>query len=73
MKRTKIIVVLIIVLLFVITLIQNTHDITFNLLFWEVNTSMFYIPLIIIISLSVGYLFARITSKRRNKKKGTGD
>ena len=68
MSRTKIITISIIVILFIIILIQNTDVITFNLLFWEVNTSMFYIPLIIVCSIGAGYLLAKYTGRTRKKK-----
>ncbi len=67
MNKPKVIIFLVLVVLFTIILTQNTHVITLNLLFWEVNTSTFYIPLIIVISVGVGYLAAKITVKNKNK------
>ena len=54
-------------IIFVIILLQNTHMIKVNFLFWEINTSTFYIPIVIIIGIASGYLISKL--KYNNKKK----
>ncbi len=67
MNRAKIILLIVLVVLFIIILLQNTHVITLNLLFWEVDTSAFYIPVVMVLSISIGYVIALFTGKNKDK------
>ncbi len=65
--NSKVIIIGILVILFIIILLQNTHMITLNFLFWEINTSAFYIPVVILLSIGAGFLITRF-KKNKNKK-----
>ena len=67
MNKTKPIIIGTLVFLFIIILLQNPQIVTLNILFWEVNTSTFYIPLLIVISICIGYLAAKLMGKKKNK------
>ena len=68
MYRSKTIILGITLVLFVIILLQNTHEITLNILFWEINTTTFYIPIVIIVSVALGYYIAKFFEKKNKKK-----
>jgi uncharacterized integral membrane protein len=56
------IVILVIVVLFVIILIQNTQVVTLRLLFWKLGMSqIILVPLTMLIGFIIGYLVAKAT------------
>lgn len=67
-NKAKAIILGTILLLFIIILLQNTHEITLNVLFWEINTSTFYIPVVIIISAVIGFYIAKAIEKKKKKR-----
>jgi uncharacterized integral membrane protein len=52
----------------VILIMQNVNDFTFKFLFWPFKLPAFIIPLLIIISIIIGYFLGRIFSKRKHKE-----
>ena len=65
--NSKAIIIGILIILFIIILLQNTHMIKLNILFWEVNTSTFYIPILILLSIGAGFLVSRFKNNKKKK------
>ncbi len=66
--QIKTIIITVLLTLFTIILIQNTTIVTFQLLFWQVSTSLI---ILMIIMLLIGYLiglFSRALFKKRKKQ-----
>ena len=63
--KPKNIIFLIIIVLVLIILIQNTHVITFQLLFWEISMSLIiFMLLIVLIGFALGYFVHAKTKKK---------
>lgn len=63
------IVVLVIIGLFLIVLIQNTHVVTLRLLFWKLDIAqIILVPLTMLIGFILGYLVAKVTSGSHGKQ-----
>jgi uncharacterized integral membrane protein len=70
MMKTKTIVVLVLVALFVIILIQNTHVVTLRLYFWKVSMSQIILtPLTMLIGFVIGLLVAKVIGDRHKREK----
>ena len=64
MKNPKLIAGLVLVILFLIFLLQNTQVVTLRLYFWKISMSqIILIPLVLILGFIVGYIVARVTRK----------
>jgi uncharacterized integral membrane protein len=64
--KAKTIVVLVLVVLFLILLIQNTKVVEFNFYFWELSMSgIIFLPGILITGFIIGYLTAVIRTKKK--------
>jgi putative membrane protein len=62
--KPKWIVSLVVVILFLIFLLQNTQVVTLRLYFWSISMSqIILIPLTLILGFVAGYIVARITGK----------
>ena len=68
MSKPKVALILIFVILFVIIIMQNLNSITFHLLWWNFEMSVFTIPIIAIVSFLIGYFIAKITGSAKDKK-----
>ncbi len=63
--KPKAIVILVLVVLFLIILIQNTHVITLNLFFWKVSLSTIILILFVLLGgFIIGYLTSMLTRRR---------
>ena len=68
--KTKTILVLVFIALFVIILIQNTQVVTLRLFFWKTGISqIILISLTMAIGFVVGYIVAKITGKSHKGKR----
>ena len=69
MKHAKFIIALVLVVLVVILLFQNTQVVTLRIYFWEISMSqIILIPLVLVIGFLAGYGTARFTGKSPMKK-----
>ena len=67
--KAQTIVVLVIIGLFLIVLIQNTHVVTLRLLFWKLEIAqIILVPLTMLIGFILGYLVAKVTSGSHGKQ-----
>jgi len=67
MKAKTIITVLLIVLCLII-LLQNTQMVTLRFLFWELGVSrIFLLPLLIIVGFIIGYVVAKVERKPKQE------
>jgi len=63
--KPKIIVALVLLILFLVIVVQNTQVITFNLLFWQLSMSqILVIMLTTVIGFVLGYLAATLRGRR---------
>jgi len=64
--KPKVIVILVLVVLFLIILAQNTHVITLNLLFWTISMSqIILIAFALLGGFIIGYLTSMLTGKSK--------
>jgi uncharacterized integral membrane protein len=72
-KNPRVVVPLIVALLFVIVLFQNTDVVTLRVLFWELGMSqVILIPGVMAIGFALGYLVARWTGRDRRPEPPVG-
>ena len=65
--KTKTVIALILIALFLIILIQNVDVVTLQFLFWEISMSrILFIPFILIIGFILGYIFAKAKKQKKN-------
>jgi uncharacterized integral membrane protein len=69
MSKPKLIILFTFIFLLTVIILQNQKAISLQFFFWDIELSIFAIPIIIIISAAIGYLLASINIFRRNKKK----
>lgn len=63
--KPKSIVILVLIILLLIILVQNTHVVTFNILFWDISMSQFLlIGFSVIIGIIIGYLVCLLAAKK---------
>ncbi|MBU2499505.1 MAG: DUF1049 domain-containing protein [Proteobacteria bacterium] len=64
MKNPKIIVSLVLAILFVIFLLQNTQVVNLRFYFWKISMSqIILIPLVLILGFVIGYVVAKVSKK----------
>ena len=64
MKNPKFIAGLVLAILFLIFLFQNTQVVTLRLYFWKISMSqIILIPLVLILGFLIGYIVAKVTKK----------
>ncbi len=64
-RKPKLIVSLVVVILFLIFLFQNTQVVTLRLYFWSISMpQIILIPLTLIVGFIGGYIVAKITEKK---------
>lgn len=62
--KPKYIAGLIVLILFIIFLIQNTQVVTLRFYFWKLSMSqIILLPLTMLIGVAIGYILARVTKK----------
>ncbi|HHE37414.1 MAG TPA: DUF1049 domain-containing protein [Candidatus Cloacimonetes bacterium] len=66
--KPKTIIILILFILFIILLIQNTKVVEFRVYFWTISMSRIIIyPAILIIGFFIGYITAIISKKKKGR------
>jgi uncharacterized integral membrane protein len=71
--KPKLIVILVLALLLLIFLMQNTQVVTLKLYFWELSMSqIILIPLALIVGFVAGFVVAKLTGKRGGKEVSPG-
>ena len=69
MMKTKTIIILILIALFVTIFIQNTQVVTLRLFFWKLGISqIILIPLIIAIGFVIGFIVSKVIGQRKSKR-----
>lgn len=69
--KLKTIIVVMLIILCLIVLLQNTQIVTLRFLFWEASISrIFLLPLLIIFGFIIGYVAAKLEKGGKSKKKG---
>lgn len=69
MKNPKVISALVLIVLFLILLFQNTQMVSVKIYFWEIAMSqIILIPLVLLIGFVAGYLVARFKGKPAKPK-----
>ncbi len=64
--KPKAIVILVLVILFLIILIQNTHETDLRILFWSISMpQIILIAVVLVGGFILGYLVSMLTRKRR--------
>ena len=64
----KMIGVLVVLLLAVIILVQNTQTVTFRLLFWSAEISQLLLVLLVLfLGFVLGYLIAKLTGRKKKQ------
>ncbi len=62
--KPKVVVILILLILFLIILVQNTHVVDLNLLFWTISMSqIILIAFVLLGGFVIGYLTAKLTTR----------
>lgn len=65
MLKPKFIVPLVLFMLFVIVVLQNSQAVTLRLFFWKITTSQIILtPVLVSIGLVVGFIVAKLTGRR---------
>ena len=68
--KSKLIFSLVVAILFLIFLLQNTQVVTLRLYFWSISMSqIILIPLMLILGFVAGYITAKLTGKKAAEKK----
>jgi uncharacterized integral membrane protein len=63
--KPKIILLLVLIILFLVFLIQNTQVITLRLYFWKISMSqIILIPLVLILGFALGYGVAKMAGRK---------
>jgi uncharacterized integral membrane protein len=66
LMKTKLLILLAVIVLFLIFLIQNTQVVTLHLYFWKISMSqIILLPLTLIIGFLLGYVVATFMKKDR--------
>lgn len=67
--KAKWIVLLVVLVLALIILVQNTHVVAFRLLFWAVEMSLVVLVLLmLVIGFALGFLVAKLTGRKRKQQ-----
>lgn len=66
--KAKLITLLIVLVLALIVLVQNTHVVSFRLLFWSVDMSMVVLVLLmLLIGFVLGFVVAKLTGRKKRE------
>ena len=69
MKNPKIISAIVLAVLFIIFLIQNTQVVTLRLYFWKISMSqIILIPLVLVLGFILGYVVRMVTGRNEKHK-----
>lgn len=62
----KMIVILILIILSLIVVVQNTEIVTLQLLFWTISMSrIIFIPFLLLVGFVLGYIVANLAAKKK--------
>jgi uncharacterized integral membrane protein len=65
-RNAKTIAIIVVFVLFLIFLFQNTSVVTLHLYFWEVSMSqIILIPLVLLVGFAAGFAVAKLTGKKK--------
>jgi len=68
--KTKTIIILVLVVLFLVIAIQNTEAVLFQVLFWKISISrIILIPLLLLAGFIIGFLAAEVLKKKEIRNK----
>jgi uncharacterized integral membrane protein len=68
--KPKLISALVLIVLLLIFLFQNTQVVTLHLYFWEISMSqIILIPMVLVVGFALGYVVAKMTGKKAGHKK----
>jgi len=66
--KPKTIIILILIILSSIVLLQNTHQVTFRVLFWEVSiSSLILLTFMVLFGFIIGYITAKLEKKSKSE------
>lgn len=72
--KPKLISALVVIILFVVFLVQNTQMVTLRLYFWKISMSqIILILLVLLVGFALGYIVAKVTKQKKTpteQKKG---
>lgn len=69
MKNPKFISAILLAVLFIIFLVQNTQVVTLHLYFWEISMSqIILISLVLVLGFIVGYIVRMVTGKHEKRR-----
>lgn len=67
--KTKTIIILVLVALFLIILLQNTQVVEIRLLFWTISMSrIILLPLTLLVGCILGYIFCKIRTQKKDSE-----
>jgi uncharacterized integral membrane protein len=67
--KPKLIIALILLVLFLVFLLQNTQVVTLRLYFWQLSMpQIILIPLVMLVGFALGYFVGLMRKKRKNVK-----
>lgn len=67
--KPKVISVLVLIVLFLVFLVQNTQVVTLRLYFWKISMSqIILIPLVLMLGFALGYAVAKMVGKTGKSK-----
>jgi len=72
--RPKAIMIIVLIILFLILIIQNTDAVKLHFLFWELQVSrIILIPFFTLIGFLAGYVIAKLEKPKMKQEKRSGD
>ena len=72
MRNPKTIAIVVVVVLFLIFLFQNTSAVTLRLYFWEVSLSqIILVPLILLVGFACGFAVGKLTGRKKQERNQT--
>jgi len=71
--QPKVVFFFILVVIVLIVLLQNSHAVSFHILFWEIRASLIVLlPLALVVGFVAGYI-SRMTTSSRDRRGATDD
>ena len=72
MRNPKTIAIVVVLVLFIIFLFQNTSVMTLRLYFWEVSMSqIILVPLILLVGFACGFAVGKLTGRKKPERNQT--
>jgi uncharacterized integral membrane protein len=71
-KNPKTIAIVVVLVLFLVFLFQNTSVVTLRLYFWDVSMSqIILIPIVLLVGFAVGFVVAKLTGRKKQEPSQT--